>query len=140
MSDGWSVAVLQVEDGETLLRSRVRLPEPADRARLPVAIWISWPWGAIASEAEQDAASDDMLAFEDAVHRAAEAGGWGMLVGVLTNGFGREWLWYAAHRDEFVGELRGAIEGQAVHPFTVRAWDDPTWRAARELNPRAFMH
>lgn len=137
---GWTLAAREAEDGEYMVRTRAALPDPAERVRYPVAMWISWPWGPIASEAEEDAIVDEMIRFENAVHEAAEAGGWGMLVAVVTNGAGREWLWHAADADEFVGEMRGALEGHPVYPFEVRAWDDPAWKAARELNPRAAMH
>ena len=137
---GWTLAAMAAEDGEFMLRSRTRLPPADERARYPVAMWVTWPWGPIASEMEEDAVIDEMVAFENAVHSAAERGGWGMLVAVVTNGAGREWLWHAADATEFTGELRGALEGHPTYPFDVRAWDDPTWKAARELNPRAAMH
>ena len=140
MSGGWIVAALEGDDGEYMVRSRAALPDPADRARYPVAMWITWGWGPIASEAEEDAIIDEMVAFENAIHAAAERGGWGMLVAVVTNGAGREWLWHAADATEFVGELRSALADHPTYPFEVRAWDDPTWKAARELNPRAGMH
>jgi hypothetical protein len=140
VSGGWSVAALEAEDGEFMVRSRARLPDPVDRARYPVAMWLTWSWGPIASEAEEDAIIDEMIRFETAVHEAAEAGGWGMLVAVVTNGAGREWLFHAADATEFVGEMRGALEGHPIYPFEVKAWKDPTWKAARELNTRSAMH
>lgn len=140
MSGGWIVAALEGEDGEYMVRARAALPGADERARYPVAVWISWLWGPIASEAEEDAVIDDMIRFENAVHGAAERGGWGMLVAVITTGAGREWLWHAAHADEFVGEMRGALEGLPDYPVEMRAYDDPTWKATRELSPRAGMH
>lgn len=137
---GWRLAAFEGEDGEFMLRSRIRLPEPAERAHLPVAIWISWDWGDIASEAEEDAVLDEMTAFEDALYRAAEPDGWGRLVAVRTGGEGREWLWYTASGDAFVAELKDALAGRPAYPFEVRAWDDPNWNAARDLDLRGLMH
>ena len=137
---GWTLAELEAEDGAFVVRSRARLPAADERARYPVAIWISWPFDPAIGRAEEDAILERMVAFEDAVHAAAERGGWGMLVAVVTNALGREWLFQAAHQDEFVGELRGALEEHPRYPFEVRAWDDPSWKAARELNPRSALH
>lgn len=140
LEGGWRLAALEDDDGEFMLRSRVRLPDPAERSRLPVAIWISWSWGDIASEAEEDAVLEEMIAFENAVYAAAEQGGWGRLIAVRTSGDGREWLWYAAAADAFVTELQDALTGCPTYPFEVRAWDDPNWTAARDLDPRGLMH
>jgi hypothetical protein len=137
---GWRLAALEGEDGDFMLRSRVRLPDPAERARLPVAVWVSWDWGDIASEAEQDAVLEDMIAFENAAYSDAEPNGWARLMAVRTSGEGREWLWYAASGDAFVADLRSALAGCPTYPFEVRAWDDPQWNAARDLDPRGFMH
>lgn len=137
---GWTLAALEGEDGEYMVRTRAALPDPAERARYPVAVWMNWPWGPIASGAEEDAIIDEMVRFENAVHEAAERGGWGMLVAVVTNGAGREWLWHAADATEFGGEMRGALEEHPAYPVEMRAFDDPAWKAARELSPRAAMH
>ena len=137
---GWRLAALEGDGGEFMLRSRLRLPDPAERARLPVAVWISWNWGDIASEAEEDAVLDEMIAFENAAYTAAEPDGWARLMAVRTSGEGREWLWYAASRDGFVADLKDALADCPTYPFEVRAWDDPQWNAARDLDPRGFMH
>jgi hypothetical protein len=136
---GWTLAEYEGEDGAYMVRALSTLPDAAERTRYPVAVRVSWPWGPIASEAEEDAVLDRMIRWENVVHAAGEAGGWGMLVAVVTNGWGREWLFHAASADEFRGELRGATEGEDA-PVTLAAFDDPTWKAARELSPRAAMH
>ena len=141
MSAGsWSVAALEADDGEYMVRARTPLPDPAERARYPVAMWMTWGWGLIASEAEEDAVVERMIAFETAVHEAAERGGGGLLVAVVTNGAGREWLWHAADATEFRGEVLGVLEDLPPCPVNIRAFDDPTWKAARELDPRGRMH
>lgn len=134
---GWIFAELRAEDGVFAIRRRA-LPDPADRALYPVAIWITWPREP--DDTDEDATVAAMMAFEDALHVAADAGRWGLLIAVVTTGAAREWLWYAADATEFVGELRGALTGHPAYPFEVRAWADPNWRAARELSPRETLH
>lgn len=135
---GWSIAEHQADGGVYVVRSRA-LPPADERARFPVAVWLGWSFGGV-PQAQEDAMVADMLAWEDAVHAAAEANGWGMLVAVVTNGQGREWLFHAANETEFLGELRGLTEDGGWPPLDARVYDDPSWTAARELNPRAVMH
>jgi hypothetical protein len=140
VSDAWTLTERAAEDGLFVVRARAALPAADERARHPVAIWISWPFGELANAAAETAVLAEMIAFEEALHAAAEQGGWGMLVAVVTGGAAREWLFQAADGQAFVGELRAALEGHPVYPFELRAWDDPSWKAARELAPRAGAH
>ena len=40
----------------------------------------------------------------------------------------------------WISVLLAALEGHPPYAFEVRAWDDPSWRAARELVPLAMAH
>lgn len=126
----WSLVEHQAADGVYLVRAR-DLPAAAERARWPHALWLSWSFGDPADE-EGDLAA--MAAFEQAADAAAETGGWGMLIAVVTGGVAREWLFHAADSAEFIGELRALI-GARPWPVTTRAFVDPNWTAARELSP-----
>lgn len=137
---GWTLAEYQGDDGGAYVVRARALPPADERARYPQALWLSWPSGPIASEAEEDAILDEMIRFENAVHAACEKGGWGMLVAVVTTGAAREWLFYAANGTEFLGELNGLTAGKPWPALEVRVFDDPTWKAARELSPRGRMH
>lgn len=136
---GWTLAEYKGEDGGSYVVRARALPIADERARWPVAVWLSWPFGTV-SEAEEDRIVDEMIRFEQATYDAAERSGWGLLVAVVTTGAGREWLWYAANATEFRGELSGVVADEPWPALDVRAFDDPSWKAARELSPRATMH
>ena len=135
-ADSWSVTERRAEDGVFLLRARTRLPGADERAAYPLAMWITWPLGPDQDEATLQA----MAAFEAAAYEALDAPGHAVGVAVLTGGAAREWLFYAPDRDAFMRVLLAALEGHPPYEFEVRAWDDPSWRAARELVPLAMAH
>ncbi|WP_375402111.1 DUF695 domain-containing protein [uncultured Sphingomonas sp.] len=144
MSDGWSVTERRAEDGVFLLRARTRLPGADERAAHPLAMWITWPFepgsGAGLDGAPDESTLGAMAAFEAAAYEALDAPGHAVGVAVLTGGAAREWLFYAADRDAFMRVLLQALEGHPSYEFEVRAWDDPSWKAARELVPLAMAH
>jgi hypothetical protein len=123
---GWTVVEKTAADGVFLIRARATLPEPADRAQFPVAVRAAWTFG----QGDQSAEAAAMVRWEDALVSAAEENGWGLLIAVVTGGTAREWLFYARERDEWALEAGLASPGA---PATYRYWDDPSWKAAREL-------
>ena len=58
----------------------------------------------------------------------------------MTTGAAREWLFHAASAEEFRGELSGLMADEDWPALDIRAFDDPSWKAARELSPRGRMH
>jgi hypothetical protein len=140
MADSWSVSERRAEDGVFLLRARTRLPGADERAAYPLAMWISWPFGTGAEDLPDEPTLEAMAAFEAAAYEALDAPGHAVGVAVLTGGAAREWLFYATDRDAFMRVLLAALEGHPPYEFEVRAWDDPSWRAARELVPLAMAH
>lgn len=122
----WRVVERQAADGVYLVRSRTALPDPADRAALPVAVRAAWTFG----DGDQEAEALAMNRWEDALVAAADMGGWAALVAIVTGARAREWLFYARERDEWALEAGQAGAGA---PVTCRYWDDPAWRAAAEL-------
>jgi len=123
---GWTVAERWAADGVFLIRARAALPDAGDRTQYPVAVRAAWTFG----DGDQSAEAAAMVRWEDALVSAAEDGGWAMLVAVVTGGTAREWLFYARERDEWAMEAGRASPGA---PTTYRYWDDPAWKAAREL-------
>ena len=145
MTGSWTVGERRAEDGVFLLRARTRLPGADERAAYPLAMWITWPFEPPSFESGPDDAPDEaalaqMAAFEAAAYEALDAPGHAVGVAVLTGGAAREWLFYAADRDAFMRVLLAGLEGHPPYEFEVRAWDDPSWRAARELVPLAMAH
>lgn len=123
---GWTVAERAASDGIFLLRARAALPDASERSHYPVAIRVAWTFG----DGDQSAEAGAMVRWEDALVSAAEAGGWAVLVAVVTGGTAREWLFYARERDEWSIEAGHASPGA---PVSFRYWDDPSWKAAAEL-------
>ena len=136
---GWTLAEYQADDGGVFVVRARALPPADERGRFPVAVWLSWPFGTV-TDAQEDAVVAEMLRFEQAVHDAAEAGGWGVLVAVATTGAAREWLFHAANAEEFRGELSGLMADEPWPAPHIRAFDDPDWKAARELSPAKRLH
>ena len=75
-----------------------------------------------------------MAAFEQALDAAVAHDDVGLLIAVVTAGPAREWLWQAADATAFTDALRKALATHPTYPIELRAWDDPAWRAARELS------
>jgi hypothetical protein len=140
VADSWSVSERRAEDGVFLLRARSRLPGADERAAYPLAMWISWPFGSGSDDQPDESTLEAMAAFEAAAYEALDAAGHAVGVAVLTGGAAREWLFYATDREAFMRVLLAALEGHPPYEFEVRAWDDPSWRAARELVPMAMAH
>jgi len=126
VSVDWVVAERIAADGVFLLRTRTALPSPEDRAPYPVAVRAAWTFG----DGDQSAEASAMIRWEDALVSAMDGGGWAVLVAVVTGGSAREWLFYARERDEWALEAGQASPGA---PVIYRYWDDPAWKAAREL-------
>ena len=140
MVEAWSVTERRAEDGVFLLRARTRLPGADGRAAYPLAMWITWPFEPGLDDSPDEHTLAEMAAFEAAAYEALDAPGHAVGVAVLTGGAAREWLFYAADRDAFMRVLLQALEGHSPYRFEVRAWDDPSWKAARELVPLAMAH
>ena len=135
---GWTLAEFLDGAGEPFTgRVRATAPGAGVRARYPLAAWLGWPWGPIASEAEEDAILDQMIRFETAAHAAAQRSGSAMLVAAVTTGQGREWLFHVADERTFLVELAA---GEGWPALQIRVEADPEWRAARALTSRAAMH
>jgi hypothetical protein len=140
VSDSWTLAQWEGEDGLILVRTRDRAPDDAERAAFPVAIRIVWPFEDDGDDLPDDATFDHMETFENALHRAAEVGGWAIGVAAITGGGHKEWLFYAADADEFAGELNAALAGHPIYPISFEAESDPEWLTFAELQPRPTLH
>jgi hypothetical protein len=141
VSDSWTLAQWEGEDGLYLVRTRDRVADESERAAFPVAIRILWPYDDDDGDDLPDEATfDRMETFENALHRASEAGGWAVGVAAITGGGHKEWLFYAADADEFAQQLNAALESHPVYPLTFEFGPDPDWTTFGELMPKHTLH
>jgi hypothetical protein len=139
--DSWTLSQWEGEDGLYLVRTRDRAPDDAERAAFPVVIRAVWPFEDVDDDdLPDDATFDLMTAFENALFRAMEGGGWAVGVAAITGGGQKEWLFYAADADEFARELNAALEEHPEYPLTLDVGDDPEWATFSELLPKPTLH
>ena len=74
-----------------------------------------------------------MAGFEEALHTAMNAQGWGKILAVVTTGGVREWRTYTQDFDRFQEGLNDALMGQPHYPLTFETFDDADWQAYDEI-------
>ncbi len=143
MSESWTLAEVEAEDGAYLVRIRNRQPDEAERTAFPIIVRACWPFDPDDSgddDLPDDATYDLMEVFETALYAAMGAGGWAVGVAAISGGGAKEWLFYATDADDFARELNATLASHPVYPITLEFAEDPEWATFADLLPRGTVH
>jgi hypothetical protein len=129
----WTIYTLTNEEmGATgIIRIRRNRPPYVDTTNFDTAISIRWKY-----ESEMlpdDATSQEMTTFEEAIDDLTAANDVAELVYVRT-GFGeREWLFYATKKSRFMAQFNALLTEHPRYPIAIRFQRDPDWKIWREM-------
>jgi len=134
--DEWIVGQTDEEDGAGLIiRCRSKLPDAAGRQAWQHLILVGWTYEPEESGLPGKAVDRQMDAFEEAVAKAVQDSGAGVLAASITGSGVREWRFYTIGPDAFMDALNTALDAHPEYPLEFDAFEDPDWNALAELLP-----
>ncbi|MBW8847975.1 MAG: DUF695 domain-containing protein [Burkholderiales bacterium] len=99
----------------------------------PWLVSIRWAYDAVLEESFPDKDTQAAIYRLDAGLEPLEQAQIGYRAYARTGKGLREWVFYAADREQFVGALNEALAGHEVYPIEIKFYNDPGWSDFREL-------
>ena len=128
----WRIFTLTNEEmgAAGIIRIRKSRPPYVDTTNFDTAVEMRWKYGS--EMLPDDAESQEMTQFEEAIEDLTAANDLAELVEVKT-GFGsRIWLFYTANKQRFMARFDKLIEGHPRHPIDIAFERDPNWKMWRK--------
>lgn len=129
----WLFATGTHNDAPMFCRLRTRPPSDEERTEYPLLVMIRWAFEPDDDHMPDEDELDSMAGFEEALHTAMDAQGWGKILAVVTTGGVREWRTYTQDFDRFQEGLNDALMGQPRYPIIFETFDDADWQAYAEI-------
>ncbi len=99
----------------------------------PWLVSISWSYDAVRENSFPDEATQAAIYRLDAGLEPLEQAQVGYRAYARTGKGLREWVFYTADRDQFLGALNEALAGHEAYPLEIKFYNDPGWSDFRQL-------
>ncbi|MDY0745943.1 DUF695 domain-containing protein [Paucibacter sp. R3-3] len=136
-TDDWEVGQGQIDGAHHIVRMRSTLPSLADQELFSKLIIVTWRYESEESGMPDSDTHRRMQRFEDALESGTEARGTAFQAVSITGAGRKEWRYYAADTDAFMGSLNQDLRGHEEHPLEIASFLDPEWNALREFHSRS---
>jgi uncharacterized protein DUF695 len=135
-ADPWTLARTEEDGLPVILRFRSCIPPGIDTARYPHLVNICWQYDGESTEGMPPPGTHERLLELEQLLDALEGPDLGFLVLAVTGNGRREWIWYVADVQGYLGRLNQALQGQdEPFPIELETNRDPTWSAYTQLLP-----
>ncbi len=128
--DRWAIAHAEEDGVPVLFRYRSDVPVK-DTAEFPYLISILWRYDGAQNEGmPDDLTLAQMNRVEDALD-AIDKSGEAFLMVAVTGNNRREWIWYTADRERYMGMVNRSMPRQPKFPLDFATSEDPSWDTYR---------
>ncbi|MEO6278773.1 DUF695 domain-containing protein [Roseateles sp.] len=99
----------------------------------PWLVSIRWTYDAVIQNSFPDEETQSAIYRLDSGLEPLEESGVGYRAYARTGKGLREWVFYAADRDQFIGALNDALADHEAYPIEIKFYNDPGWSDFRQL-------